>query len=110
MKKILKIRFVKFEKSLAMQILEQQGDFPETKHVCGVILPALSTDRIYLRGVDYASDLVVHVTPILDSNEERDQLLENVITWISEEQFAMGGKLKIDDDVYTWEMEVEDEK
>lgn len=110
MKKLLKIRFVKFERALAMQILEQKGDFPETKHICGITLPALCADTIYLRGVDKTSDLVVHVTPILDNNEERDQLLGNAIKWISEEQFSTKGELEIEGDVYTWGMEVSDER
>lgn len=33
MSKKLKIRFVKFEKVLAMQILEQEGEFKASTHV-----------------------------------------------------------------------------
>ena len=33
MAKKLKIRFVKFEKALAMQILEQEGEFKSSTHV-----------------------------------------------------------------------------
>ena len=43
MTKKLKIRFTKFEKALAMQILEQEGSFCDSEHV-GTGFPELCCD------------------------------------------------------------------
>ena len=109
MTKKLKIRFVKFECALAMQILEQVGTFKDTKHVQSVVCPEIGSKCIYLRGKNSAYDTTIGRIHFSD-NAERDEYLNNVIKWISEEQFANGvGEPKIDGDVYTWEMEVADE-
>ena len=94
MTKKLKIRFVKFERALAMQILEQVGIFKDTEHVKSVVCPAISYGRIYLRGKNSVYDTSIGVIRFSD-NAERDKYLEKVIKWISEEQFATGGKLEI---------------
>ena len=47
--KKLKIRFVKCEKALVMQILEQTGEFIDTEHVERADRPVLFRDRILLR-------------------------------------------------------------
>ena len=89
MTKKLKIRFVKFERTLVMQILEQVGEFNETKHVFFRAVPAFTLDGVYLRGSDKNNDLY---TPTIrfKSNEERDEYLDKVVKWISEEQFMSG--------------------
>lgn len=95
MSKKLKIRFVKFEKALAMQILEQEGSFCNSAHI-QIGIPELCGDDIYLCEEDERDNLN-HVS-ILEfvSNAERDEYLKTVIRWISEEQFAMrSGKLKV---------------
>lgn len=94
MSKKLKIRFVKFEKALAMQILEQEGSFRDSEHVrTGV--PELCCDRIYLCDEEERGNLGISVGRF-DTNARRDEYLKNVIRWISEEQFAMrSGKLKV---------------
>ena len=107
MTKKLKIRFVKFEKALAMQVLEQEYKFKNTEHVWVRASPDFDEEGIYLRGVSAEWNEDVRQINFND-NAERDQYLNNVVKWISEEQFAMGGKLKIENDVYTWEMEVEE--
>lgn len=95
MKKLLKIRFVKFEKALAMQQLEIKGYFVESERV-------LFSNY----GVDFSQDAVWFAfnPPVIDcriarryfnSNTERDEYLNKVIKWISEEQFAANGKLEI---------------
>lgn len=109
MTKKLKIRFVKFEIALVMQVLEMRGEFSNSEHVkignTRFCYNSCSIDFIFymqkdnLVGVGY-----------FGKNEQRDEYLNNVIKWISKEQFANGaGEPKIDGDVYTWEMEVADE-
>lgn len=86
MTKKLKIRFVKFERALVMQILEQRGSFRDSEHVC-MELPALSGDRIYLCDEKERGNLYVSERSFV-TNTERDEYLKNVICWISEEQFG----------------------
>lgn len=86
MTKKLKIRFVKFERALVMQILEQEGSFRDSKHVhMGV--PELCCDRIYLCNEEERGNLDVDAKSF-EANTERDEYLKNVIRWISEEQFC----------------------
>lgn len=91
MTKKLKIRFTKFEKALAMQILEQEGSFCDSDHV-GTGFPELCCDRIYLCDKEERGNLGVFVRSF-EANAERDEYLKNVIRWISEEQF--GEKLTV---------------
>ena len=88
--KKLKIRFVKFERALVMQILEQRGSFRDSEHVC-TGLPALSGDRIYLREERERDNWDVSERSFV-TNAERDEYLKNVIRWISEEQFGRGNE------------------
>lgn len=104
--KKLKIRFVKFECAFAMQILEQKGLFKATEHVQALGFPAISSGCIFLRGVDSSSHNTISTSSNFPDNAERDKYLNNVVKWISEEQFATGGKLEIVGAVFTWEMEV----
>lgn len=94
MTKKLKIRFVKFERALAMQILEQKGEFKEREHIRIRSNPELDIDYIYLRGSWAECDKDLSSRTFAD-NAERDEYLNNVVKWISEEQFATGGKLEI---------------
>lgn len=110
MTKKLKIRFVKFERALAMQILEQEGIFMTIEHVRVRAYPSLDENCVFLRSWEKEYDFSVR-TIRFNGNAERDEYLNKVIKWISEEQFANGaGEPKIDGDVYTWEMEVSDER
>lgn len=94
MAKKLKIRFTKFEKALAMQILEQEGSFRDSYHI-QIGVPELCCDRIYLCDEEERDNLDISVIHF-DTNAERDEYLKTVIRWISEEQFAMrSGKLKV---------------
>lgn len=90
MNKKLKIRFVKFERALVMQILEQEGSFCDSEHVC-TGLPALSGNRIYLREERERDNWDVSERSFV-TNAERDEYLKNVIRWISEEQFGRGNE------------------
>lgn len=87
MKKKLKIRFVKLDKGLVMQILEQQGTFPETEHVATAINPELNTTKIFLCDERYFT--LEPVCIMFHSNRERDEYLTKVISWISKEQFFL---------------------
>lgn len=90
MSKKLKIRFTKFEKALAMQILEQEGSFRDSEHV-DTGFPELWCDRIYLCDENLRNNLMVFVR-YFDTNAERDEYFKNVIRWISEEQFGRGNE------------------
>ena len=95
MKKLLKIRFVKFEKALTAQQLEAYGfDFINddsahirvcrtgfTLHGGGIFIAPQNTNTI--------SSL------IFNDNAKRDKYLKKVIKWISKEQFKTGGKLEV---------------
>lgn len=87
MTKKLKIRFVKFERALAMQILEQEGKFKSREHIMIGYAPAFEGNYIYLRGGDSEYDNSLSCKDFF-SNAERDKYLNNVIKWISEEQFS----------------------
>lgn len=94
MSKKLKIKFVKFEKALAMQILEQEGSFRDSEYV-GTGIPELCVDRIYLCDEEERGNLEI-ATKHFKTNNERDEYLKNVIRWIGEEQFDEGtGELKV---------------
>lgn len=94
MRKKLKIKFVKFEKALAMQILEQEGSFRDSEYV-GTGIPELCVDRIYLCDEEERGNLEI-ATKHFKTNNERDEYLKNVIRWISKEQFDEGeGELKV---------------
>lgn len=98
MAKKLKIRFVKFEKALAMQILEQEGEFKSSTHVrLSYSEPWIESKYIYLIGKHVEFDK--HVSTMrFHNNEERDAYLKKVIHWISEEQFTGGMReLKVDE-------------
>ena len=94
MTKKLKIRFVKFECALAMQILEQVGKFDTIKHVRVRAYPQMEENCVFLRSWEREYDFSVRTIRFND-NAERDKYLNNVIKWISEEQFALGRKLEI---------------
>lgn len=94
MTKKLKIRFVKFELVLAMQILEQVGYSDTMKHVRVRAYPAVDETCIFLRGWEKEHDYSLKTIRFND-NAERDEYLNNVVKWISEEQFSTKGKLKI---------------
>lgn len=98
MKKILKIRFVKFERAIATQVLEQEGFFKATEHIGGSTAHSFYKERIYLYSPkEYPFEEYKYRVDVIgfDNNAERDEYLEKVVRWISAEQFATGRKLKI---------------
>lgn len=94
MTKLLKIRFVKFEKALATQVLEQEGKFEKTEHIRIRAYPATDESCIFLRGWEVNSNFKV-ITIHFETNTERDEYLDKVVKWISEEQFGGNGKLEV---------------
>ena len=92
--KRLKIRFVKFERALVAQQLEMTGKehLTPSEHV---VLSAL--------GIDFADAAIwlsrscnINIgVRLFNHNAERDEYLDKVVNWISEEQFSTGRKLKI---------------
>lgn len=96
MSKKLKIQFWKAEKSLAMQILEQEG-LPGRKvngFVKIITMPCICRDELCLRGYDTEEDFFVDVI-YFSSNTARDAYLQKAVNAITEELFAEGGELKI---------------
>lgn len=94
--KKLKIKFWKAEKALAMQIIEQEG-LPETKeegHALITDYPRMFYKHIYLRGTnstfDYEPDFLT-----FDSNQERDEYLDKITQYITDEMFTGTGELKV---------------
>lgn len=95
MTKKLKIRFVKFERALVAQQLEIKGihHFVENMHTqFSPFYIELRRDAICIN-VKENGICIKH--RIFSDNDERDEYLNNVVNWISEEQFSSGRKFKI---------------
>lgn len=99
--KKLKIRFVKFECGFTMQVLEMNGKFSDSpvglngngSHIL-IGVPRLNEgclgdDRVWICPIQVVK------TRLFESNTARDEYLDKVIWWISEEQFSIGRKLEI---------------
>lgn len=94
MKKLLKIRFVKFNYAIVVQVLERTGEFENSEHVkvgrTFFIRDVLCEED----SIGIAKDNFVGLK-FFGKNIQRDEYLDKVIKWISEEQFADGRKLEI---------------
>lgn len=87
--KKLKIKFVKFEKALAAQILEQEN-LPFQKDYGNVRIidsPVFYEDIFWLRGEIKEDDLNI-TSKLFESNKERDAFLKKTIDSISNELFS----------------------
>jgi hypothetical protein len=85
-----KIRFVKFEKALAMQVLEMDERFRgvsgksidfKSRHMITISscwAPQILIDRLFLRGKMRNNDLLIESVRF-DDNDTRDKTLENYI-------------------------------
>ena len=104
MTKKLKIQFWKVEKSLAMQILEQEG-LPKGKgdgFIKIIDSPALDFKMgVWLRGYHSGSALNIE-TISLNSNTERDAFLEKIVNAITDELFTDKGKLEAGEMCEVW--------
>lgn len=95
MKKKLVLRVVKFEKALAIQVLEQEG----IKTIKGGRVrvahsPDFLDDVIYLRGSYTNMDFHIMSRDFV-SNKERDEYLDDIISTITNELFTENdGELK----------------
>lgn len=94
MTKKLVIRFIKFERALVAQQLEMAGKelFAQSEHII-----------LWCLGVDFAGE-AIRLSRSCDinigakrfyHNDERDEYLDKVVKWISEEQFAENGSLEV---------------
>ena len=109
MNKKLKIRFTKFERALAMQILEQEG-LPSCKEnglIKIVESPWIHEGKLWLRGSDSRDDWEVEVAKY-STNIERDSSLYCIVNSITDELFTDEGELKVGEMceqliTYTWE-------
>lgn len=92
--KKLSIRFVRFERAIVVQQLEMTGKehFTPSEHVA-----------LWGLGIDFADEAIrlsrscdINIgIRLFNHNAERDEYLNKVVNWISEEQFSTGRKLKI---------------
>ena len=101
--KKLKLKIVKFKRTLVMQVLEMQNiDFSASPHVLRG-----RTDF----GVDgiWIGDCIELAVRDFCDNAERDEYLQKILGWISEELFGRARKLEVgkmcevSDDGKTWE-------
>lgn len=94
MTKKLKIRFVKLECALVAQQLEIVGfSFAQLKHIkVNQHIFRLDINTVWFKNEN--PFFPVAKQPFND-NSERDEYLNNVIKWISEELFMAGGKLEV---------------
>lgn len=84
--KELKIKIEKFDKAIIFQTLKMEGSFRSSEHVEFLSYPAIIRSKIILnRHVD---DTTLGVAYFKD-NEERDEIFDKVINWISDEQFHL---------------------
>lgn len=96
MLKKLKIKFIKFERALVMQILEQEGEFIDTEHVKIGGAPELYVDNVFLRGKCKSLDWAVCSSFTAKTDDELDEYFDKVVKWISDEQFSRNeGSLEI---------------
>lgn len=95
MKKLLKIKFVKFNYALVMQVLEMSDNFSDSEHI-----KCYRNTIFCYNASGYTGEIYIQKDNLVNEryfgkNNQRDEYLEKVIKWISEEQFAAGGNLEI---------------
>lgn len=84
--KELRLKIEKFNKAIVFQTLKMQGDFEDSEHVKFMSHPAIIRNEILLD--KYPNETAVGIKYFKD-NEERDEVFDNVIKWISDEQFSV---------------------
>lgn len=91
---LLKVRFVKLEKALVMQVLEQAKDqtyaFREMKFKSSLGIsinsynhPELYEEKVYLRGIAKERDFSISYM-IFDNNKKRDEHLSKLLAALEE--------------------------
>lgn len=95
MTKKLKIRFAKFERALVVQQLEIEGIHHFVENMYTQFSPFYMEPRQCGICIQVKKNCFSIARRIFADNAERDEYLDKVVNWISEEQFATGGKLEI---------------
>ena len=84
--KELRLKIEKFNKAIAFQTLKMNGEFEDSAHVKFMSHPAIIRNEILLD--KYQNDTAVGIKYFKD-NDERDKAFDNIIKWISDEQFSV---------------------
>lgn len=84
--KELRLKIEKFNKAIVFQTLKMQGDFEDSEHVKFMSHPAIIRNEILLD--KYPNETAVGIKYFND-NDERDEVFDNIIKWISDEQFSL---------------------
>lgn len=84
--KELRLRIEKFNKAIVFQTLKMNGVFEDSEHVRFMYHPAIIRDEILLD--KYPNETAVGIKYFKD-NDERDEVFDNIIKWISDEQFSV---------------------
>lgn len=84
--KELRLKIEKFNKAIAFQTLKKNGDFEDTEHVKFISHPTIIRNEIMLD--KYPNETAVGIKYFKD-NEERDEVFDNIIKWISDELFSV---------------------
>ena len=84
--KELRLKIEKFNKAIVFQTLKMQGDFEDSEHVKFTSHPAIIRNEILLD--KYPNETAVGIKYFKD-NDERDEVFDNIIKWISDEQFSV---------------------
>lgn len=82
----LKLKIEKFDKAIVFQALKISGSFDDTEHVKFLSHPAIGRNEIIFSV--YPDDNEIGIKYFTD-NEERDEVFNNIIKWISDEQFSI---------------------
>ena len=84
--KELRLKLEKFNKAIVFQTLKMNGTFEDSEHVKFMSHPAITRNEIMLD--KYPNETAVGIKYFTD-NEERDTVFDNIIKWISDEQFSV---------------------
>jgi hypothetical protein len=84
--KELRLKIEKYNKAIVFQTLKMSGEFEDTEHVKFMSHPAIIRNEILLD--KYPNETAVGIKYFND-NDERDEVFDNIIKWISDEQFSV---------------------
>ena len=94
--KELKLKIEKFDRAIAFQTLKMSGYFEESEHVRFMTHPVILSKEIILNKRPNDNEIGIRY---FNNNEERDEAFDNIIKWISDEQFSVPQtELKIGDE------------
>lgn len=105
MKKKLKLRIAKFDCVHITEILCKEGKFPNTKHT--EFEEGFQRDENEFFYASFFSPSKLDAKTFgsaYSNNQERDDTVQNMIDWITNEQFN-GASPTIEGEIYTWEDE-----